>query len=454
MSLENLSLGYFRDRRLEKGGAVLLERMVVRQSICLRRLSEGSRAREVGFGRFLANDRVTVERLIEGWSEQTRTAVAGRHVLAIQDTSEINFRTTQDRQRGLGEIGKGVGRGVLVHAMVAVDATDGNCLGLVAGSVYTRKGRIKTRHPKRLLEDKESRRWIDTAAASKAVLTAAALVTVVADRESDIYAEWAMLPGDNFHLLTRVMHDLCVAGGGTLRSVAAHWPFVATRTVDLLTTHKRVARQAELSLRFGAVEVLRPSGVGMAQLPKTVPLRFIEVIERTPPEGVEPVHWRLLTTHEVTDVAAAWQIVDWYRRRWTIEQLFRLMKSHGLRIEDSQLAGADALIKLAAIATKAAAQPGMLFVGVAQLIVGALALAEGIEGQHHVAEAGQRLARLLISVVGFAVQAVAHLEENGGEGRWRAGGQIEVGRDVHAGAALIGEELDAITDRQRDKRTK
>lgn len=334
---------------------MLLERMVVRQSICLRRLSEGSRAREVGFGRFLANDRVTVERLIEGWSEQTRTAVAGRHVLAIQDTSEINFRTTQDRQRGLGEIGKGVGRGVLVHAMVAVDATDGNCLGLVAGSVYTRKGRIKTPHPKRLLEDKESRRWIDTAAASKAVLTAAALVTVVADRESDIYAEWAMLPGDNFHLLTRVMHDRCVAGGGTLSSVAAHWPFVATRTVDLLTTHKRVARQAELSLRFGAVEVLRPSGVGMAQLPKTVPLRFIEVIERTPPEGVEPVHWRLLTTHEVTDVAAAWQIVDWYRRRWTIEQLFRLMKSHGLRIEDSQLAGADALIKLAAIATKAAA---------------------------------------------------------------------------------------------------
>ena len=51
------------------------------------------------------NTKVTTERLIEGWSEQTGPAAAGRHVLAIQDTSEINFRTTPERRRGLGEIG-------------------------------------------------------------------------------------------------------------------------------------------------------------------------------------------------------------------------------------------------------------------------------------------------------------------------------------------------------------
>jgi hypothetical protein len=66
--------------------------------------------------------KATVERLVAGWSAATGAAVAGRHVLAIQDTSEINFRTTRTRTRGLGEIGKGVGRGALLHAMVAVDA--------------------------------------------------------------------------------------------------------------------------------------------------------------------------------------------------------------------------------------------------------------------------------------------------------------------------------------------
>ena len=168
--------------------------MVMRQSICLRRLGEGSRAREVGFGRLLANDKVTVERLIEGWNIQTRCAIAGRHVLAIQDTTEINFRTTKDRQRGLGEIGKVIGRGVLAHAMVAVDAFTGSCLGLVTGSIYTRDGRIETPHAKRPPEKKESYRWIETAAAAKPILVKASTVTVVADRESDIYAEWQCCP--------------------------------------------------------------------------------------------------------------------------------------------------------------------------------------------------------------------------------------------------------------------
>lgn len=333
---------------------MLLDCMVARQDICLRRLSEGNRAQEVGFHRLLANDKVTVERLIEGWSERTVEAVAGRHVLAIQDTSEINFTTRPGRRRGLGEIGKGSGRGLLLHAMIAVDGASGSCLGLVAGHVYTRRGRVETPHAKRSLKDKESRRWIDTAAKSKTVLAKAATVTVVADRESDIYTEWATLPGENFHLLTRVMHDRAVAGGGTLSITMAALPFLATRSLDLLATHKRAARHTEVSLRFSKVEVCRPDGPDAKGLPKTVSLTLIEVVECNPLAGVEPVHWRLLTTHDVADVAAAWQIVDWYRLRWTIEQLFRLMKTHGLRLEDSQLASAQALIKLAVIATQAA----------------------------------------------------------------------------------------------------
>jgi hypothetical protein len=329
--------------------------MVARQDVCLRRLSEGRRAQEVGFHRLLANDKVTVERLIEGWSEQTVSAVADRHVLAIQDTSEINFATTPRRRRGLGEIGKGGGRGVLVHAMVAVDAVSGSCLGLVAGSIYTRKGRVSTPHAKRALKDKESRRWIDTAVEARSVLAKATIVTVVADRESDVFAEWATVPGGNVHLLTRVMHDRAVAGGGTLSSVTAALPFVATRSLELLATHKRAARRTEVSLRFSKVEIRRPNTPDAKGLPKSVPLSLVEVVELRPAAGVEPVHWRLLTTHEVADVAAAWQIVDWYRLRWVIEQLFRLMKTHGLRLEDSQLASAEVLIKLAAIATKAAA---------------------------------------------------------------------------------------------------
>jgi Transposase DDE domain len=322
--------------------------------LCLRKLAAGDRAVEVAFGHFLANPKVTLERLIEGWSDQTRTAVAGRHVLAIQDTSEIHFSTRPKHRRGLGVVGKGNARGILAHVMVAVDADNGACLGLAAGSIYNRKNLVRVSHAKRALEDKESKRWLETPQASKPVLAAADMVTVLGDRENDIFAYWAMPPEPNFHLLARMMRDRGVAGGGTVWNTTAHWPFVAARRVKLSATPGRAARTATLGLRFGEVEIIRPKGKDTRRLPKTVKLRLIEVVESDPPAGVEPVHWRLLTTHAVDDVAMAWQIVDWYRLRWIIEQLFRLMKSDGLKLEDSQLETAEALMKLTAVAAKAA----------------------------------------------------------------------------------------------------
>ena len=166
----------------------------------------------MGFGRFLANGKVTVERLIEGWGAATSQACADRHVLAIQDLSEINFKTQPEARRGLGEVGLS-GHGVLLHAMMAVDADDGAVLGLVSGRVWTRRGRLSVPHDKRALADKESERWLGAAQAAKPVLAKASCVTVVADRESDIYAEWALVPEPGFHLLTRAMHDRRTAEG-------------------------------------------------------------------------------------------------------------------------------------------------------------------------------------------------------------------------------------------------
>lgn len=329
--------------------------MVHGRSVCLRRVAEGERRREVQYHRFLANRRVTVERLISGWSGPTSAAVGGRHVLAIQDTSEINFRTTRERTRGLGEIGKGVGRGVLLHAMVAVDAERLTCLGLVAGEVWTRAGRVSVRHGKRPLAQKESRRWVDTALTAKSVLAEAALVTVVADREADFYALWATAPGPRMHVLGRVHHDRRLIDGGTLATIAQGWEPAGRRTILVRERDDRAERAAGLELRFGTVTLERPQDLREPDLPEQLTLTLIEVIEPTPPDGAEPIHWQLLTTHDAGNADAAWQIVDWYRARWIIEQLFRLLKKQGLRLEDSQIETADRLLKLVAIATRVAA---------------------------------------------------------------------------------------------------
>lgn len=328
--------------------------MVARQTVCLRRIG-GDRAGEEAAGRFLDNGRVTVSAIVEGWGRGTGAAAAGRHVLAIQDTTEVAFAAREGR-RGLGPVGKGRTRGVLAHAMIAVDAGDGACLGLVGGWVWNRPGVAATHHNDRPLSERESRRWLETAERAREVLAPAAMVTVVSDREGDLYPAWATLPAEGFHVLARARVDRPLAGpgGGALFAAADGWPPAGTRVVEIPARPGRAARTARLEMRFGGVEVCRPRHERDRTLAATVRLRLVDVREVDPPEGVEPLRWRLPTTHAVSDAADAWRIVDWYRRRWIVEQLFRTMKSQGLGLEDSAVGEADRLLRLTAIAVGAA----------------------------------------------------------------------------------------------------
>ncbi|MCP3374937.1 IS4 family transposase [Bradyrhizobium cajani] len=328
--------------------------MVASKTVCLRRLSRGDRALEVRFNRFLGHDKVTAERIIESWGEGTVAAVGGRHVLAIQDTSEIHFNTTSQRRRGLGEIGKGNNYGVLLHPLLAVDADDGTCLGLLSGQIWTRKGRRATSHDDRELSDKESQRWISTVVAARPLLTKAAAVTVLGDRESDIFALYASSAEQRVHVIARSMHDRKLADRNDLYEASDAMAAVDRRAIELPARAARPARLAQLELCFGAIELARPQSKFLRHLPKSLSLAVIDVREINAETGVEPLHWRLLTSHEVTSVEDAWRIVQWYKQRWIIEQFFRVLKTQGLKLEDSQIGTADRLLKLVAIAAKAA----------------------------------------------------------------------------------------------------
>jgi len=311
----------------------------------------GQRGAIVGFGRFLSNSKVTVERLIEGWGQGASLSCEGRHILAIQDLSEVNLGTRRADRRGLGPISHGNAHGLLLHAMLAVDADDGGLLGLVSGRIWTRPGVAQVPHRQRALIDRESHRWLSTAQAAKTVLAKAASVTVIADRESDIYAEWALLPEPGFHLLTRATKDRRTTQG---KLSSATLQLAGETLATLQAKPGQAERQIRLLARFGAVSILRPAHGGHEGLPKSVPLSLVEVSEVDPAPGVEPILWRLLTTHPVRDAQSAWRIVGWYRRRWIIEQLFRTLKQQGLQLEDSQVEDAERLVKLTAIAANAA----------------------------------------------------------------------------------------------------
>jgi len=96
----------------------------MRKTVCMRRFG-GHRAGEEGARRFFGNQKVTAEKIVANWGERTGEACRGRHVLALQDTTEVSFSTTAERRRGLGQCGHGNSYGVLAHVMLAVDAGSG-----------------------------------------------------------------------------------------------------------------------------------------------------------------------------------------------------------------------------------------------------------------------------------------------------------------------------------------
>ena len=82
----------------------------------------------------------------------------------------------------------------------------------------------------------------------------------------------------------------------------------------------------------------------------------MEAMLAKPPRGEKAVTWTLLTTNEVNSVADAQRMFAWFRRRWTIEELDRTLKSQGLDVEESQIVKASVVKKLCVIAVIAAVQ--------------------------------------------------------------------------------------------------
>lgn len=348
-------IGYFGDERLARNGALIVQRVSERQSVCLRKLGD-DRAEQLKFRRFLSNEAVTVEEMVSHRARFVAAAAAGRHVLAIQDTSEINYEAQRGRKHGLGTVGNGSDVGLFVHPVLAVDARSGECLGLVDAQVWRRTQRKAKNYKALPIELKESYRWVKGGGQAKAVLADAAMVTVIDDREADIYEKWDRLPDGRMHLLTRASRDRCLADGGRLFQTLAGFDEAHRFVLDLPARpgKKRSARQATLAVRFGRVRIRRPTICTDPKAAAEIALFAIEVREMEPPTGEKPIIWRLLTTHTVDSLEMALTVIGWYRLRWHIEQLFRTLKRQGLRLEQSVVEDGEALEKLAVIALIAA----------------------------------------------------------------------------------------------------
>ena len=348
------ALGYFGDARRAAVGTALIDRATAAGSLVIRKLG-GTRAGELAFHRFLAAPSVTHPEMLRTLGKRTLAAATGRRIVVAQDTTEINFSGRQANRRGLGPAGDGVSAGFFIHPLVAIDSETEAVLGVLDAHIWTRGEKTGTKPRRgRPIEDKESIRWPWGVEKAGELLAQAASVVVVGDRESDIYSCFARRPA-GVDLIVRAAQDRALAENGSLFEAPAGWPELTRMTVK--AAPRRVGdsgRIATVALRAGPVTLKRPASGFARTDPKTVTLTLVEVREIDPPAHEAPLLWRLLTTIEVADADAACEIVRLYRLRWRIEEVFRALKSDGMRLEETQMHDARRLFKLAVIGLEAA----------------------------------------------------------------------------------------------------
>jgi hypothetical protein len=140
------------------------------------------------------------------------------------DTTELDFPTHEAGKHGFGNCGNGPHPDLLLHPILAVDADKGGVIGLLDCAVINRTEGKGADHKPRGADAKESRRWLQGAERAADGLADAAMITVVGERESDIYDLFARRPA-NVHRLRRSAQARAVTAGawrGAARTGAQH----------------------------------------------------------------------------------------------------------------------------------------------------------------------------------------------------------------------------------------
>lgn len=339
-------------RLLRRGNKILQD--LFRNSVHSIRQVASDEASAKGAYRFLLNDNVSEQDITFDLSVNCRAACAGRPVVCIQDTSQVNLgkhtgRIKKDKFIGPTNNKNGRSLGFFMHPSLVVDAMDFIPYGYADIKLWSRTEDGTTKYDRDYTslptDEKESYKWIEVSKNTKDALSdVVPWLVIVQDREGDIYEQFADIPDDKTALLVRASSNRQLADKSKLFSCLSETPLSGTYSIAIPARNGRAKRQAKVEVRFKQIEICKPSGAKKG-LPQTIKLFLVEAKE-VDYNGSDGIHWRLLTTLQVKDFDDARTCIEWYSWRWMVEEVFKIVKKEGFDIEASELEYASSVRKL------------------------------------------------------------------------------------------------------------
>lgn len=365
------STSIFSDTRLDKAQLDLLAGMTNQYSVILHQIGK-NKNEETRFANFINNKKVTPARIMQYHWNNVNADWSAKHILVTSDTSTLTFAKRKDRE-GLGCVADNTNKeGFHIHPSVFIDATDGSMQGLGGLKIFkddfaptkadkkARREKQKDRQ-KYSFEQKQGYKWLSSPVQAIENCPQASRYTLMGDRESDIFELMQFTTINGWDFVYRSKSNRLLSEQTQYRKLHEaidSWEVKNTYHIDLAVTKKRTAHEAKIHVKFGTVTIAKPKSVRRDDIPVSMSLQVVEVKEDidTVVKGEKPVHWVILTSHPVFTVEQAMQIIKWYQWRWTIEELFRSLKSKGLNIESSEVETFHGLSNLTTMALLAAVQ--------------------------------------------------------------------------------------------------
>jgi hypothetical protein len=332
------------DKRLNKRLICIASDLASNIGQSLSSCCEGNNTALVAGYRFIRNDSISAEGIMQGVILNTvEKAQESAVLLAHEDTTTLKYNHSVKDELGYcsASLESSAAGYMMAHTSMLMDGNTGKTIGIIHQNRWIRNhedfGKRNNRKI-RCYKEKESFKWENTSREiARNLGDQLPKLISICDREADIleYMQYKLHEKQRF--IVRARHDRALYEdfGENISSYMCAKTELGQYQINIEQKSGREARVATISLKSGSVE-LKSTKEMSEKGTESIIVNIVTAVEVGKCLDNSRVTWVLLTTEPVDTYEQAMTVIGYYQQRWRIEEFHKCWKS-GTKVENLRM---------------------------------------------------------------------------------------------------------------------